>query len=117
VELNVVRIRTGRGEDLGPKPREVNLGGTAVGVMKDRNAIDLELIHRLDERTQRVGCDACAGISHDVDVAHLEAKDGKGVDAAIHAGNDSNVLSGNRRKCFIGKSSGIRAVSIDKVPE
>ena len=85
--------------------------------MKDRDAINFKLVDRFDERTKDVGGDAGAGITHDVDIADFEAKDRQRIDAAIHAGDHSEVLSWNCRKRGIGERRDVRAVSIGKVSE
>ena len=98
MELNIGGIRTSRSKHLGPEPREIDLGRTAIGVVQDRDAIDLKLVDRFNERTKDVGGDSGAGIAHDMDIANLKTKDRQRVDAAIHAGDYREVLSRNSRK-------------------
>jgi len=45
VELNVFGIRTGGGENFRPKSWEIDFGGAAISVMKDRDPVDLKLVY------------------------------------------------------------------------
>ena len=95
VELDIDRVRTRRRGDLLTQRGQIDLGCSAVGVVDDGDAVDLELIHRLDQRAQHVGCDPGPGVAHDVDVTGGEAEHREWVDPAVHARDDGEVSTGD----------------------
>ena len=103
MEFDVFGVGTSCGEDLLPKTRQIDFGRSAVGVMEDRDAVHLQLVHRLDEGSDDIRSDPGAGVAHDMDVANLETKDGQRVDPAVHAGHHGKMAAGDRRQLRVLK--------------
>ena len=88
VKFDVGRVGASSGKNSGAKPRKIDFGGAAIGVVQNCNAVDFKLVHRFNERTKHVRRDSSASVAHDMDIAGLVSEDGKRIDSAIHAGHD-----------------------------